>query len=509
MSYLDVDFSVLLPAGLLVAGALACLVLEFARPALRRLIGPLAPLTVVAAALSFYAVGLTPMGPEAGPLAAEVATDPLALALAPAFFLSSLGALLLAGPYLLRAGRRRGEFPALVLFSTAGMLLLVQARDLLVLFLALETLSIPLYVLTGFLADRKRSLESALKYFTIGAFSSAFVAFGLALTYGAAGTLDFAGAREALASLLAEPASGRGLLAHGGLAFLLVGFGFKVGMVPFHAWAPDVYEGAPTPVTAFLGVGSKAAGLAGLLRLLLEVFPGVDGWLPLLTVLAALTLVVGNTVAMLQENVKRLLAYSGVSHAGFLLMGVLAHQATAGPAGPGAAGLDLAQSPALRGVVFYVLAYSLMTLGALAVVAIVERDYDRDAELVDYAGLASRRPLLAVAMLVFLLSLGGMPPLAGFLGKWLVFKAALDAGLVWLAVVAAVTSVIGFYYYLRVVREMYLEPSPEGAPDVETAPPGWVVVGAALAGTILLGLLPWLVLGPLSLPVEALAALAP
>jgi NADH-quinone oxidoreductase subunit N len=241
---------------------------------------------------------------------------------------------------------------------------------------------------------------------------------------------------------------------------------------------------------------------------LLEVFPDLPRWTPLLTVVAALTLVIGNTVAMLQENLKRLLAYSGISHVGFLLMGIVAHQRLSGgaPVGPGVN--DLASYPALQAVVFYVLAYSLMTLGAFAVVALVERDYDRDALLLDHAGLAGRRPLLAAAMLIFMLSLGGMPPLAGFVGKWLVFQSAISAGLIGLAVVAAITSVVAFSYYLRVVYQMYLRPAPEDAAALELASPGWVVVGAAFLGTLLLGVLPALVLGPLA-GVRVLAAVAP
>jgi NADH-quinone oxidoreductase subunit N len=489
-------FEVLWPSVILAAGGLAALLLEVSGPRLRGLAGALSLVALVASAVALYGAGTTTVSPAESPLATEVGTDLLALAFAPAFYLSALAALLLGGPYLRRNGFQRAEFQALVLFSTAGMVLLVQARDLLMLFLALETLSIPIYVLAGFFTDRERSIESALKYFTTGAFSSAFVAFGTALTYGAAGTLDFAGVQQAVAALAAEGGD-RLLLAHGGLAFLLVGFGFKIAMVPFHAWAGDVYQGAPTPVTAFLSVGSKAAGFAGLLRLLVAVFPSLPGWVPVLSVLAALSLILGNTVAALQEDLKRLIAYSGISHAGFLLMGAVAHQRLTGGR-PVAADLsDLSAHPALVAVVFYLVAYALMTLGALTVVLLVEGDYNETTRLVDYAGLAHRRPALAGAMLLFLLSLGGMPPLAGFVGKWLVFTAAVSAGLIPLAVVAALASVVGFYYYLRVVRQMYLQPEREGAAPVAgallPARAAWLV-GFALAGTVLLGLWPAAVL---------------
>ncbi len=491
------DFTALWPSIILAGGGLIALLLEVSPPALRKMAGPFSILTLIVSAVSLYWGGVTSLDPAVNALATEVGTDYLSLAFAPAFYLSALAALLLGGPYLRRAGFWRAEYHALILFSTAGMVLLTQARDLLMLFLALETLSIPLYVLAGFFTDRARSIESALKYFTTGAFSSAFVAMGIALTYGAAGSIDFAVIQPVLGSLT-EADGGRLLMAHGGLAFLLVGFGFKIAMVPFHAWAGDVYQGAPTPITAFLSVGSKAAGFAGLLRLLVAVFPELPGWAPLLAVLAGLTIILGNCVAALQEDLKRLLAYSGISHAGFLLMGALAHhRLTAGHATAGDFS-DLSEHRALVALVFYLVAYSLMTLGALTVVMLVEGDYDEGStRLVDFAGLGTRRPVLAAAMLIFLLSLGGMPPLAGFIGKWLVFTAALEAGLIPLAVVAALASVVGFYYYLRVVRQMYLQPSREGVAERPSGPlpmrAAWMV-GVAAAGVVLLGLWPTILL---------------
>lgn len=481
----------LAPATILCAAGLACLLLEVSGPALRRMAAGLATLAIVASAVSLYA-----WRPEAA--GAELGTDLLVLALAPAFYLAALGALLLGEPYLRRSGRWRAEYHALVLVSTGGMILLAQARDFVMLFVALETLSIPLYVLTGFFTDRTRPLEAALKYFTVGAFSSAFVAFGAALVYGATGSVTFDGAREALAAVVAEGARGRLLMAEAGFAFLLVGFGFKVALAPFHAWAADVYQGAPTPVTAFLSVGSKVAGFAGLIRLMVLVFAPLPGWVPAVAALSAVTLVVGNCVAMLQDDIKRLIAYSGVSHAGFVMMGLAAHQALGGDA-------ILARS-ALVAIVFYLLAYALMTMGAVSVICIVEREQGRDTQLVDYAGLAARSPLLAAAMLAFMLSLGGMPPLVGFFGKWFVFQAAVSAGLTWLAVVAAAVSVIGFYYYLRVVLQMYLRPEAPLPAELERARAPWMLVGVTVAGTLLLGLVPQLLLAALERP-EASAGL--
>lgn len=477
--------SALMPTIILAAGALACLLLEVSRPALRKLAATVATLSVIASAVSLYWAGATDPG-------GEVRIDILVLGLAPALYLATLGAILMGEPYLRRAGRWRAEYHALVLISAAGMIMLAQARDFVLLFVALETLSIPLYVLTGFFTDKARSLEAALKYFTVGAFSSAFVAFGAALTYGGAGSLQFGAAREAIVQLAADGSSGRLLMIKAGLAFLLVGFGFKVALAPFHAWAPDVYQGAPTPVTAFLSVGSKVAGFAGLMRLTMEVFSALPGWVTLAAIVAALTLIVGNCVAMLQEDIKRLIAYSGVSHAGFVLMGLAATQRL----GESGAATD----SAVVAVIFYLLAYSLMTLGAVAVIGILERDHGRETLLVDYAGLSQRRPLLAAAMLVFMLSLGGMPPLAGFFGKWLIFQATVSAGLIWLAVVAAAASVVAFYYYLRVVLQMYLRPTPAVEPELETAPAPWILVGVMVVGTIVLGLLPQIVLTLLTRP---------
>lgn len=509
MSYLELDladFAPLWPTIVLAAGGLVTLLLEVGPPRLRRAAGPVSLLVLALSAALLAAAGVTDVGAGTNPLTMEVASDALTLGFAPAIYLAALAALALGGPYLRRKGCQRAEYQALVLFSTAGMVLLTQARDLLMVFLALETLSIPLYVLAGFFPGEEQSLESSLKYFTVGAFSSAFVAFGMALTYGAGGTISLSELSAALAGA-AQEGGGRLFLAHGGLAFLLVGFGFKIAMVPFHSWAGDVYQGAPTPVTAFLGVGSKAAGFAGLLRLLVVVFPGLPSWAGLVAVLAGLTLIIGNCVATLQEDVKRLLAYSGIAHVGFLLTGLVAHQRSAGGSPVTGHVSDLGQSPALVAVVFYVLAYALMTLGAMTVVVLLEGDYNDRTRLIDYAGLASRQPLLSFALLVFLLSLGGMPPLAGFVGKWLILREAVAAGLVPLAVVGALSSVVAFYYYLRIVVQAYLRPVREGeeAPAGVSASAAWLI-GAAVTGTVLLGLLPSLLLGWLQAAGPAVSA---
>ena len=486
------------PSIVLAAGGLLCLLLEVAPPAARRLAAGVATATIVLAAAALYALR--------GAAGEELASDVLVLALAPASFIAALAAIVLGEPWLRRSGRWRAEYHALVLFSTAGMVLLAQARDFVMLFVALETLSIPLYVLTGFVTDKARPLEAALKYFTTGAFASAFVAFGSALAYGATGSVTFSGTAAALQAAAQAGEPGRLLLAEAGLAFLLVGLGFKVALAPFHAWAPDVYQGSPTPVMAFLSVGSKVAGFAGLVRIVVDVFAPLPGAAGALAGLAAVTLVVGNCVAMLQDDVKRLIAYSGISHAGFVLMGLAAHARLAGGGATPFAGSG-APSSASAAVLFYLVAYALMTTGAVTVIAIVERATGEDVLLTNLAGLSSRRPLLAACMLVFMLSLGGMPPLAGFFGKWLVFQASVEAGLIWLAVVAAVTSVMGFYYYLRVVLQMYLAPAPPRADEPAAHRAPWLLVGGTALATVVLGLAPGILLRFLMEP-AALALLS-
>lgn len=478
----------LLPVLILTGGSLACLLLEVLRGG-RRLALPVALTTVALAAVGMAWAGFS--GPAAaGGIVSEIGTDLLSMAVAPALVLGALGALLLGRRALVRTGRHRAEFESLVLASLAGAFALVQARDLLMLFLGLETLSIPLYVLAGFVTDRPRSVESALKYFTVGAFSSAFVAFGIALAYGCSGSLSFAATRDAIAGFASAGDASGLMLARAALAFLLVGFGFKIAAVPFHAWAPDVYQGAPTPITAFLGVTSKAAAVAGLVRLLAEVFVPLPEWASAVALLAVLTLVVGNCVALVQEDMKRLLAYSGVSHVGYLLLGVVAITGGIGPSG------WRGGDPAIASVAFYLGAYSLMTLGAFAVVALLEEEQGRDVMVIDFAGLSRRRPVVAAAMLILLLSLGGIPPLAGFVGKLLVFLQAVRAGWASLAILAAATSVMGFYYYLRPVLQMYLRDAPAGAtPAPATSRGAWLLIAGAVLGVVLLGAFGGSVLG--------------
>jgi NADH-quinone oxidoreductase subunit N len=376
--------------------------------------------------------------------------------------------LLLSMDYLRRNGIETGEYYALICFSATGMLLLASAADLIVVFLAVELMSLSLYVLAGFFSGRLASGESSMKYFLLGAFATGFLLYGIALIYGATGTTNLNKISAAAAGL------GRDPLLVIGFGLLLVGFGFKISSVPFHMWAPDVYEGAPTSVTALIATGSKAAALAALLRVLLSAGKAASpDWVPLLWVAAALTMTVGNVVAIAQSNLKRMLAYSSVAHVGYMLVGVVA----GGSLGNG-------------GVLFYLLVYTFTTVGAFGVILLIERGGQEAVNLADYSGLATRHPVLALTLSLFLLSLIGIPPTAGFVGKFYLFAAAIRAGYLGLAVIAVLNSAAAAYYYLRLIVYMYMR-EPEGLPAAY-APSlaGGLALGLALWGVFQLGLMP-------------------
>jgi NADH-quinone oxidoreductase subunit N len=393
-----------------------------------------------------------------------------------------------------------GEFHALLMFATAGMMLMASGNDLVIIFLGIELLSIATYVMAGFRRTDLRSNESSMKYFILGSFSSAFLLYGIALTYG--GTVTDAGGAgttniSEIALRVGDAAKLPYLpLLYAGAAMMLVGFGFKIATAPFHVWTPDVYEGAPTPVTAFMAAGPKAAGFAGFMRVFLFAFPFVAGaaaatqlhsaWLNALVVLAILTMTVGNLGALVQTNVKRMLAYSSIAHAGYALVGFIAAGAT----------FDAAErADAIAAVVFYLLAYAVMNIGAFAVVTVIARSGDRRTEVEDYSGIGFRAPALSLALSLFLLSLLGVPLTAGFIGKVLVFRAALAQGsqgsrYVWLVVIGVVNTAISAYYYLRLVVAMYFRERTTqwAAPRI----PASVAVALVLTilGTLYLGIFP-------------------
>lgn len=452
------DWSLVLPELIVAGTGIAVLLADLFLTSRRRAVGYLAVaglLGALAAAVRLLAVAQS--GGGAGPaipayLAGMIAVDPLAVTLKILFLAIGVVIALLSVDYAERRGLPVGEFFALVTFAILGMTLMAATRDLLMIYLGLETTSISSYALAGLLRNDPKSGEAAIKYFLTGALASAIVLFGMALVFGSTGSTN-------LAALL-PVAIGRPV-AVTGLVLLIAGFGFKVAAVPFHFWAPDAYEGAPTPVTAFFSVGPKAAAFAAILRIFGPVLAiigparaggalggaaGGGAVLPFLfTLLAVVTMTVGNLTALAQKNIKRMLAYSSIAHAGYLMVGL----AVASPRG-------------FAAMIYYLLAYAAMNLGAFAVVIWLNNRGTGD-DVADYAGLGRRAPLAGLAMVVCFLSLIGIPPTAGFFGKFYLFVAAVEGGMTWLAVVMVINSAISVGYYYGVVRQMYLA-SPQEAP---------------------------------------------
>jgi proton-translocating NADH-quinone oxidoreductase chain N len=362
----------------------------------------------------------------------------------------------------------RGEFYSLLLFATLGIGLIAAATDLILIYLAIELLSITSYILTGYLREDPKSNEAAIKYFLYGAVASAVMLYGMSLLYGATGSTNLSEIATALGD---ATASLRGII-FPAVVLLLAGFGFKIAAVPFHQWAPDAYEGAPTPVTAFLSVGPKAAGFAVLARVFLTALPSFQpDWVALLASISAVTMTLGNLVAIWQKNIKRMLAYSSIAQAGYILLGVVA-----------------ASALGMTSLVFYLIIYLFANLGAFIVIITFSNRGGGDA-IEDYAGLSQRSPGLALAMLLFLLSLAGIPPLAGFIGKFYLFAAVMKEGFLWLVVVAVLNSIVSLYYYLQVVRQMYIVP-PRTEEPVPASPALSGALLITMAGVLLLGIYP-------------------
>jgi len=380
-----------------------------------------------------------------------VVVDNFAVYLNIIFLGSGLLAISLAHDYLKRMGINRGEFYVLLMFSISGMMLMAIAADLIVFFLALELLSIPLYVLAAFARPRVESEEAGMKYFLLGAFSGGFVVYGIALVFGATATTNLSG----IAARIAEHQADIPLLTIGA-ALILVGFSFKVAVVPFQMWTPDVYHGAPSAVTAFMAIGAKAAGFAALMRIFVAALPTLSEQItPIIWVLAALTMIVGNIVAVAQSNIKRMLAYSSIAHAGYILMALVSY------------GQSSVASVSVSAALFYLLSYAVTNFGAWAVVIAVEKAEGKGLALDDYAGIGRKYPALAAAMAIFMLSFTGVPPTLGFVGKFYLFRAVIDGGYIGLAVIGVLTSLISAFYYLRVVVIMYMR---DGEPEVRSEP---------------------------------------
>ncbi|MCZ6513107.1 MAG: NADH-quinone oxidoreductase subunit N [Nitrospinae bacterium] len=385
------------------------------------------------------------------------------------FCISSALAVLLSVEYNRRENIRVGEYYSLIMFCTVGMIILASSTDLIMIFLGVEIVSLCLYVLAGIRRGDVRSNEAALKYFLLGAFATGFLLYGMTMLYGTTGTTKLAGIAEAISSgqVLSRP------MMLMGIVLLVLGFGFKVASVPFHMWAPDVYQGAPTPVTAFMAVGPKAAAFAAFFRVFTEALPEMaTSWDMILSIVAVITMFVGNLGAIVQTNIKRLLAYSSISHAGYILIAIIARNSLGSSA-----------------LVFYMLTYTFMIFGAFGIVILVGREGKENLELEDYSGLGFRAPLLALSMSIFMLSLGGLPPLAGFVAKFYIFQAALSEGYVILVVLAVLNSAISFYYYLRVMVYMYMR-EPQGEFQISTTPITLLVIIIGVLGTVQLGLYP-------------------
>ncbi|MEC4685325.1 MAG: NADH-quinone oxidoreductase subunit N [Nitrospirota bacterium] len=356
------------------------------------------------------------------------------------FFINLILTVLLSTRYLVIEKANHGEYYALIMFSTLGMMIMASAGDLIVLYLGLELMALSTYVLAGFIRHDIRSNEAALKYFLLGAFSSALLLYGITMIYGLTGTTDI----SLIGAAVAESGLNTPLLLS--IIFLMVAFGFKVALAPFHMWAPDVYEGAPTSITAFMSVGPKAAGFAAFGRVFLTGFgPLSADWTGILIVLSILTMAVGNIIAIQQSNIKRMLAYSSVAHAGYAVLGII-----------------VGGTEGIAAMMNYLFIYAFMNIGAFAVIIMLRSEGFQGEALEDFKGLARTHPLAAAMMLVFMFSLTGIPPTAGFIGKFYLFKAVIGAGYIWLAVVAVIFSAISAYFYLRVVMYMYmLEPEGE------------------------------------------------
>jgi NADH-quinone oxidoreductase subunit N len=453
---------------LLVAGTgLLVLILDpFTPPERRERLAVLSLVGIVAAAV----VLLVRRGQSDIVFGGMLASDSFAIFFNLLFLLVAGLTLLISIPYVRRAGMEHGEYYALLLFSTLGMMIMASSLDLMTIFLGLETLSISLYILAGFLRDQLKSNESALKYLLLGAFASGFVLYGIAMVYGATGSINLKRVAEVLASgKVANPT-----LLIIGAGLLIIGFGFKVASVPFHMWTPDVYEGAPTSVTAFMIAGTKAAAFAAFLRILMTALPVLQpDWSRVLWVLAVLTMTVGNVVAIAQSNIKRMLAYSSIAHAGYILVALVA----ASRLGSGS-------------VLFYLVAYTFMNLGAFAVIIALARQDGERVSIDDYAGLGLKYPFLGAAMALFMFSLAGIPPTGGFMGKFYIFSAAIQAKYFGLAIIGVLNSVISVFYYLRITVVMYMGQREAEPPAAGLSPALGLALLIAIVGTLQLGLFP-------------------
>ncbi len=460
------DYLSILPPTILAVFAMLVLVIDlFVKPERRPGLAWLALIGFVVAGVAAFAL----INQRGTGFHGMIALDPYAQVLGLVAIVAGGFTVLTSFNYVRDRNIGRSEYYALLLFSVSGMVLMASANNLIIVFIALELLSIPLYVLAGFARPDPQSEEAALKYFLLGAFASGFLLFGIALTYGALGSIDL----TVIAAKIGQVGSSPMLLIGAGL--ILVGLGFKVAAVPFHMWTPDVYEGAPTPITGFMSVGAKAAGFAAMLRVFGYSLHAIQAdWVIIVAILSAATMIVGNIIAISQTNLKRMLAYSSIAHAGYILMGVAS-----------------ANQTGMAGALFYLLAYTFTNIGAFAVLTAMARPEGENQTFPAYRGLYKRSPGLALMMMIFMLSLTGIPLTGGFIGKYYLFLSAIEARLYWLAIIGVLTSVVSAFFYLRVIVDMFMREAEPGqeVKAVNYAPLNWTINLTALA-TFVLGVIP-------------------
>jgi len=469
---MSAEFHAIVPMLCVTAAGLAAMVAEAFRDKDERMpIGPLGAVGLIGAGVSTVLLwnrNASSFG--------VVTADNFGLFVTGILVLVGLLSLAISGPTVERERLPAGEYYALMLFSLGGMMLMATATDLLVIFLALEVLSLAIYVLTGIRRDSAAGAEGAFKYFLLGGFSSAFFLYGIAFVYGMSGSTHL----DRIGTLTAAQAMAPSTMQMLAVGLLLVGFAFKISAVPFHMWTPDAYEAAPPAVTGFMSTGVKAAAFAAFVRVFLSALePLIADWSPLVWGIAAATMILGTVVGVAQTSIKRMLAYSSIAHAGYLLLALISANDTAKGA-----------------VLFYLLVYAVTNLGAFGIISVLETREQANDKVADYAGLWSTHPTLALLMTFFLLSLGGFPPLAGFIAKWYVFNAAIQAGYVWLAIIGVLTSVVSVFFYLRLVVMMYMTPvDADGRRPLPAVPQ---IAGAAIVLSALLvlylGVLPTRVL---------------
>src|SRR5512138_618608 len=466
-----INFTAVMPETILSVFAMVLLLVNVFVPTQQKAyLGYLSVIGIIVSAFSVFSGWDAPLSLQGG-FNGSVLQDNFALFFKGIFLLSSALVILISDQYMKREECNHGELFPLILLATAGMMLMASGTDLMTIFLGLEVMSVSLYVLAGFSRENLKSNEAGLKYFLLGAFSTGFLLYGMALTYGATGTTRIASIASYISQngmVLSNPM----LIA--GMLLMAVGFSFKIAAAPFHMWTPDVYEGAPTPMTAFMSVGPKAAGFAAFLRVFLVALPAFKAeWADLLWVLAVLTMTVGNVTALYQQNIKIMLAYSSIAHAGYVLVGFVAGNAVG-----------------TAGILFYMLSYAFMNIGAFAIIILVGKKGEENSNVSDYAGFGYKHPVLGIAMCVFLFSLAGIPPAAGFIGKFYLFSGAVQAGYIWLAVIGVLNSAASVYYYLRVMVFMYFKESTEEFDWLKVSPSLALCLFLSVAGVLIPGIVP-------------------